>query len=113
MIHRIQQLFGQTLRARDFPDVQVKRDRLAVALLYTPNYVAPEGQKEAAPGLPTDWDIKPGQLVLASLGKRDGWYPAIVTARDEDKITLHWQGEPNPTFMRPLPATALLYPQAP
>ena len=103
-----------SLTARDFPEVRIKRDRLAVALLYTPTYAAPERLEDAAPGLPAEWEgIKPGHLVLASLGKCEGWYPAIVTARDEDKVTLHWQGEPSPIFTRPLPATALLCPKAP
>ena len=102
-----------TLRARDFPDIQVVRHRAALALLYTPNYVAPENVGEAAPGLPTDWSLKAGHLVLANLGPREGWYPAIITKRDGEKLTLHWQDEPTPTFTRLVTEVALLYPKAP
>ena len=102
-----------TLRARDFPDIQVVRHRAALALLYSPDYVPPENVAEAAPGLPTDWSIKAGHLVLANLGPREGWYPAIVSKRDGEKLTLHWQDEPTPTFTRAVTQVALLYPKSP
>ena len=103
------------LRARDFPEVApIKRNRFAVALLYTPGYVAPENVGEAAPGLPTDWQsIKPQHMVLANLGPRQGWYSAIVTKRAGETVTLHWQDEPKPTFTRSFPQVALLYAQTP
>jgi hypothetical protein len=103
-----------TLRARDFPDIQVVRHRAALALLYTPDYFPPENITEAAPGLPTDWSgLKAEHLVLANLGPSEGWYPAIVTKREGEKLTLHWQDEPTPTFTRAVTATALLHPKAP
>ena len=103
------------LRARDFPEVApIRRNRFAVALLYTPDYVSPENVGEVAPGLPVDWaGIKPEHMVLANLGHREGWYPVIVTKRAGETVTMHWQDEPKPTFTRPLPEIALLYPKAP
>ena len=102
-----------TLRARDFPDTQVVRHRAALALLYTPDYVPPENVAEAAPGLPTDWGLKAGHLVLANLAPRGGWYPALVTKREGEKVTLHWRDEPTPTFTRAVTETALLNFKAP
>lgn len=102
-----------TLRARDFPDIQVVRHRAALALLYTPDYVPPENVAEAAPGLPTDWGLKAGHLVLANLGPREGWYPALVNKREGEKVTLHWRDEPTPTFTRAVTETALLNFKAP
>lgn len=103
-----------SLQARDFPEVApIKRSRFAVALLYSPDYVPPENVAEVASGLPTDWSLKAGHLVLANLGPREGWYPAIVTKRTGETVTMHWQDEPTPTFTRAVTQVALLFPKAP
>ena len=46
---------------------------------------AARATSEAAPGLPATWDaIAVGQLVIAHDSANDGWWEAIVPARDGD-----------------------------
>ena len=50
---------------------------------------------QPAPGLPATWDdIAVGHLVIAQEGKWDGWWEAIVLARDGDMLTLKWPDYP-------------------
>ena len=50
------------------------------------------GTAQAAPCLPTSWDdIAVGHLVIAQEAKWDGWWEAIVLARDGDMLTLKWR----------------------
>ena len=50
---------------------------------------------QPAPGLPTTWDdIAVGHLVIAQEAKWDGWWEAIVLARDGDMLTLKWRDYP-------------------
>lgn len=113
----VEAIDGDTLklRARDFPEIEVTRDRFAVALLYTADYTPPEAAAEAAPGLPIDWaSIKAPHLVLACLGPREGWYPAIVHKAESGRVTMRWQDAPkDPAFTRSITDLALLYPAAP
>ncbi len=52
-------------------------------------------EPKAAPGLPKDWDaIDVGHLVLAQDPEYDAWYPAIVTAKDKDTVTLRFRDWP-------------------
>lgn len=104
-----------TLKARDFPEVTVKRHRAAVALMYTPGYAPPQALADAAPGLPKDWEsIAPDHLVLALLGPSQGWYEAVVTERDGRRVVLKWRDDPKlPKITRTLSEIALLYPKAP
>jgi hypothetical protein len=49
-----------------------------------------------APGLPRTWDdIDVGHLVLALDEPCNGWWEAIVLARDGDMLTLKWRDYPN------------------
>jgi hypothetical protein len=53
------------------------------------------GTAQTAPGLPTTWDdIAVGHLVIAQEAKWDGWWEAIVLARDGDMLTLKWRDYP-------------------
>ena len=57
---------------------------------------------QAAPGLPTSWDdIAVGHLVIAQESLDDGWWEAIVLARDGDMLTLKWRDYPwQPNVLR-------------
>ena len=70
------------------------------------------GPAQAAPGLPTTWDdIAVGHLVIAQEAKWDGWWEAIVLARDGDMLTLKWRDYPwQPNVQRHASAVALLKP---
>ena len=67
---------------------------------------------QAAPGLPATWDdIAVGHLVIAQEGKWDGWWEAIVLARDGDMLTLKWPDYPwQPNVLRHAGSVALLKP---
>jgi hypothetical protein len=67
---------------------------------------------QPAPGLPATWDdIAVGHLVIAQEGKWDGWWEAIVLARDGDMLTLKWPDYPwQANVVRHLGAVALLKP---
>ena len=60
------------------------------------------GAEQAAPGLPTSWDdIAVGHLVIAQEALDDGWWEAIVLARDGDMLTLKWRDYPwQPNVLR-------------
>jgi hypothetical protein len=66
----------------------------------------------AAPGLPTSWDdVAVGHLVIAQEAKWDGWWEAIVLARDGDMLTLKWRDYPwQPNVQRHIGSVALLKP---
>ncbi len=70
------------------------------------------GTAEAAPGLPTSWDdIAVGHLVIAQEALDDGWWEAIVLARDGDMLTLKWRDYPwQANVLRHLGAVALMKP---
>jgi hypothetical protein len=67
---------------------------------------------QAAPGLPTSWDnIAVGHLVIAQEALDDGWWEAIVLARDGDMLTLKWRDYPwQPNVLRHAGSVALLKP---
>ncbi len=67
--------------------------------------------EQPAPGLPTTWDdIGPGHLVIAQEGAKDGWWEAIVLARDGDMLTLKWRDYQQPHVVRHVGSVALLKP---
>ena len=67
---------------------------------------------QAAPGLPATWDgIAVGHLVIAQEALDDGWWEAIVLARDGDMLTLKWRDYPwQPNVLRHAGSVALLKP---
>jgi hypothetical protein len=67
--------------------------------------------EQPAPGLPATWDdIAVGHLVIAHEGVKDGWWEAIVVARDGDMLTLKWRDYQQPNVVRHASAVALLKP---
>jgi hypothetical protein len=76
--------------------------------------VQPNGDRssdaQAAPDLPISWDdIGVGHLVIAHENAIEGWWEAIVLARDGDMLTLKWRDYPQQAnVVRHLGAVALL-----
>jgi hypothetical protein len=70
------------------------------------------GAAQAAPGLPSSWDdVAVGHLVIAQESLDDGWWEAIVLARDGDMLTLKWRDYPwQPNVLRHAGSVALLKP---
>jgi hypothetical protein len=68
--------------------------------------------EQPAPGLPATWDdIAVGHLVIAQEGAAEGWWEAIIIARDGDMLTLKWRDWPQlPKVLRHAGAVALLKP---
>ena len=60
--------------------------------------------------LPKSWDdVAPGHLVVAQDSVANGWFPAVVTKRHDDTLTLKWRDYPaQPEVIRPITAVALL-----
>ncbi len=75
----------------------------------SPNHVQAD---QPVAGLPTTWDdIAVGHLVIAQEAKWDGWWEAIVLARDGDMLTLKWRDWPGyPNIVRHAGTVALLKP---
>jgi hypothetical protein len=67
---------------------------------------------QPAPGLPATWDdITVGHMVIAQEGAAEGWWEAIIIARDGDMLTLKWRDWPQlPKVLRHAGAVALLKP---
>jgi hypothetical protein len=64
---------------------------------------------QPAPGLAITWDdIAVGHLVIAHEGAWEGWWEAIVVARDGDMLTLKWRDYQQPNVMRHIGSVALL-----
>ena len=105
------------LQARDFPEApKVTRHRLAVALLYTIDFVPPENTGSFATGLPISWaTLVAGQLVLAQDAKpQNGWYEAIIIKMEGELLTLKWRDFPRqPKVKRLRTAVALVNPIPP
>ena len=67
--------------------------------------------EQPAPGLPATWDdIAVGHLVIAHESAIDGWWEAIVLARDGDMLTLKWRDYQQPNVVRHAGSVALLKP---
>jgi len=77
-----------------------------------PKDVEQASAEQPAPGLPATWDdIAVGHLVIAQEGAIDGWWEAIVLARDGDMLTLKWRDYPQqPNVVRHAGSVALLKP---
>ena len=53
--------------------------------------------------------LAPGHLVIAPASLEDGYWPAIVTKRSGETVTLKWRDYPGePEIVRPITALALL-----
>jgi hypothetical protein len=66
-----------------------------------------------ASGLPQNWDsIAAGNMVLADEGPGEGWWEAIVIARDSEILTLRYRDYPKaPKFERHISTIALINPR--
>jgi hypothetical protein len=100
------------LRAVQFPDVQVVRNRYAVAMFFTKDFIPPDREDGVAPGLPVSWaKLKPGDLVIApdTQADKNGFWEAEIVEVVGDKLTLIWQDFPRqPKFKRPTTEVALV-----
>jgi hypothetical protein len=86
-------------------------EQLGLAGQPLPKDLAQATAKESAPGLPISWnDISVGHLVIAHEGAKDGWWEAIVVARDGDMLTLKWRDYDQPNVTRHVGSVALLMP---
>ncbi|MBR0795649.1 hypothetical protein JQ615_09640 [Bradyrhizobium jicamae] len=53
--------------------------------------------------------LAPGHLVIAQATADDGWWPAIITKRSNDTLTLKWRDYPSESeIARPVSSVALL-----
>jgi hypothetical protein len=68
-----------------------------------------------AQGYPRDWnDVSVGHLVIAQANSEDGWWEAIVIAREGDMLTMRWRDFPgSPKLVQHRTAVALLKPGSP
>jgi hypothetical protein len=55
-------------------------------------------------------DIAVGHLVIAHEAAKEGWWEAIVLARDGDMLTLKWRDYDQPNVTRHVGSVALLMP---
>jgi hypothetical protein len=63
-------------------------------------------------GLPRSWEsVGVGHMVLVHESHEDGWWEAVVVAREDEVLTLRFRDYPKqPTFVRHLSAVALVNP---
>lgn len=63
-------------------------------------------------GLPRSWEsVNVGHMVLVHESPEDGWWEAVVLAREDEVLTLRFRDYPKqPTFVRHLSAVALVNP---
>ena len=87
-------------------------EQLKLAGQPVPSPTAPAATEQPAPGLPATWDdIAVGHMVIAQEGAAEGWWEAIIIARDGDMLTLKWRDWPQlPKVLRHAGAVALLKP---
>jgi hypothetical protein len=80
-----------------------------------PNPDAASPAPSVAEGYPRDWDdISVGHLVIAQTNVEDGWWEAIVIARDGDTLTMRWRDFPGyPKLVQHRTVVALLKPGNP
>jgi hypothetical protein len=85
--------------------------KIIVALAAEPQAaLTKDDQPPVASGLPKTWDeIGSGHLVIAQESHENGWWEAVVIARDKDMLTLRFRDYPQlPKFVRHRAAVALI-----
>jgi hypothetical protein len=86
-------------------------EQLRLAGQQVPGETDQSPNDQTPPGLPATWDdIAAGHLVIAHESKEQGWWEAIVVARDGDMLTLKWRDYDQPNVMRHIGSVALLKP---
>jgi len=80
-----------------------------------PNSDPASSAPSVAQGYPRDWDdVSVGHLVIAQANAEDGWWEAVVIAREGDMLTMRWRDYPGyPKFVQHRTAVALLKPGTP
>jgi len=82
----------------------------------TPAPATSSEEKQTLPpgtsGLPKDWDtLDVGHMVLLQESLTDGWWEAVVLARDNEMLTLRLRDFPKyPNFVRHIRSVALVHP---
>ena len=139
LVAKAAQLMGLNVYKAASPDVAAVAKKLPVGQLYAngrgfvPNVrqtlysevlvalscepqqaaVGTDDDKASTPvarGLPRSWsEIEPGHLVIAQESLANGWWEAIVIARNDDMLTLRFRDYPRlPKFFRHCSAVALM-----
>jgi hypothetical protein len=87
-------------------------EQLALAGQTVPETSSQMQAEQTAPDLPATWDdIAVGHLVIAHENTVQGWWEAIVLARDGDMLTLKWRDYPEQAHVvRHAATVALLKP---
>ena len=86
-------------------------EQLRLAGQQVPGETDQSPNDQTPPGLPATWDdIAAGHLVIAHESKEQGWWEAIVVARDGDMLTLKWRDYQQPHVVRHAGSVALLKP---
>jgi hypothetical protein len=86
-------------------------EQLKLAGQPVPGPTAQATAEQPGPGLPATWDdISVGHLVIAHESAIEGWWEAIVLARDGDMLTLRWRDYQQPHVVRHAGSVALLKP---
>jgi hypothetical protein len=86
-------------------------EQLQLAGQSVPKELDQRNGERAVPGLPTSCaDIAVGHLVIAHEDAINGWWEAIVLARDGDMLTLKWRDYDQPNVTRHVGSVALLMP---
>jgi hypothetical protein len=67
---------------------------------------------QQASALPSSWDvIAPGSVVLLQESLRNGWFEAIVVARENEQLTIRFRDYPEyPNFVRHIRSVGLMHP---
>ena len=86
-------------------------EQMKLAGQAVPSETTQSDAEQAAPGLPATWDdIAVGHLVIAHESAIEGWWEAIVLARDGEMLTLKWRDYQQPNVVRHAGSVALLKP---
>ena len=86
-------------------------EQLKLAGQPVPREAEQANAEQPVAGLPTSWDdIAVGHLVIAHESAIEGWWEAIVLARDGDMLTLKWRDYQQPNVVRHAGSVALLKP---
>jgi hypothetical protein len=107
---------GPTTSGSDHQASDKPVEAASEAGLNTPSPDADSPAPGVGQGYPRDWDdISVGHLVIAQADAADdGWWPAIVTAKEGDILTMRWRDYPGyPKLVQHRTAVALLKPGTP
>lgn len=106
---------GSTTSGRDHPASDKPGEAASDSGLKTPSPDAASPAPGVGQSYPRDWDdINVGHLVIAYSAADEGWWEAIVTAREGDMLTMRFRDYlKEPKFVQHRTAVALLKPGTP